>query len=128
MHGIWSGDEDFGNGSVGSLHAEYASKCKTIKSLFAQQHSIVSVDDLKTLLDEFVDDTEFLKDGMAIAKEKYEKKLTNSRCSVDLLMKLAWDIVGFEQLLKQANNFKNELELMVNDLKLGLQNVVVVRI
>ena len=68
VHGIWSGDEDFGNGSVGSLHAEYASKCKSIKSLFAQQHSIVSVDDLKTLLDEFVDDTEFLKDGMAIAK------------------------------------------------------------
>ena len=43
-------------------------------------------------------------------------------------MKLAWDVVGFEQLLKQANNFKNELELMVNDLKLGLQNVVVVHI
>ena len=121
VHGIWSGDEDFGNGSCKTT-------CKTIKSLFAQQHSIVSVDDLETLLDEFVDDTEFLKDGMAIAKEKYEKKLTNSRCSDDLLMKLAWDVVGFEQLLKQANNFKNELELMVNDLKLGLQNVVVVRI
>jgi hypothetical protein len=86
------------------------------------------MDDLKTLVDEFVDDTEFLKDGMASAKEKYEKKLTNSRCSDDLLMKLAWDVVGFEQLLKQANEFKNELELMIDDLKLCLQNVVVTRL
>jgi hypothetical protein len=128
VRGIWSGDEDFGDGSVESLHAECASKCNTFKRLFAQQHSSVSIDDLKTLVDEFVDDTEFLKDGMASAKEKYEKKLTNFRCSDDLLMKLAWDVVGFEQLLKQANEFKNELELMIDDLKLCLQNVVVTRL
>jgi hypothetical protein len=36
VHGIWSGDEDFGDGSVESLHAEYASKCNTFKRLFAQ--------------------------------------------------------------------------------------------
>ena len=125
---MWSGDEDFGNGSVGRLHAEYESKCNTVKRLFGQQHSSVLVDDVKGLVDDFLHDTEFLKDGMDIAKEKYDKKLANSRCSEDLLMKLAWDVVGFEQLLKQANDFKNELELVVNDLKFGLQNVAVLRI
>ena len=125
---MWSGDEDFGNGSVGRLLAEYASKCNTIKRLFGQQHSSVLVDDVKGLVDDFVHDAEFLKDGMDIAKEKYGKKLTNSRCSEDLLMKLAWDVVGFEQLLKQANDFKDELELVVNGLKFGLQNVAVLRI
>ena len=121
---MWSGDEDFGNGSVGRLHAEYASKCNTIRRLFGQQHSSVLVDDVKGL----VYDAELLKDGMDIVKEKYGKKLTNSRCLEDFLMKLAWDVVGFEQLLKQANDFKDELELMVNDLKFGLQNVAVLRI
>ena len=125
---MWSGDEDFGNGSVGRLHAEYASKFNIIKTLFGQQHSSVLVDDVKGLVDDFVHDAEFLKDGMDIAKEKYGKKLTNSRCSEDLLMKLAWDVVGFEQLLKQANDFKDELELVINDLKFGLQNVAVLRI
>lgn len=125
---MWSGDEDFGNGSVGRFHAEYASKCNTIKRLFGQQHSSVLVDDVKGLIDDFVHDAEFLKDCMDIAKEKYDKKLTNSRCSEDLFMKLAWDVVGFEQLLKQANDFKDELELVVNDLKFGLQNVAVLRI
>ena len=96
--------------------------------MFGQQHSSVLVDDVKGLVDDFVHDTEFLKDGMDIAKEKYDKKLANSCCSEDLLMKLAWDVVGFEQLLKQANDFKDELELVVNDLKFGLQNIAVLRI
>lgn len=39
-------------------------------------------------------------------------------------MKLAWDVVGYEQLLKQANEMKNCLNVMINDLKIGLCNAV----
>ena len=110
------------------LHSDYTAKCNAFKKLFAKKQPSLSVDDLKPLADQFADDTVFLMDGMAIAKQKYEKKLTYSRCSDDVLMKLAWDLVGFEQLLKQADEFKVVLNTVIDDLKLGLQNTAVVHL
>ena len=128
VRGKWSGDEDLGDGSVDRRNSEYTSKCNAVKKMCAQKQSSLSVDHVKILVDGFVDDTEFLKNGLATAKKKYESKLTNSCCSDDLLMKLSWDVVGFEQLLKQTNEFKDELNIVIDDLKLGLQNVGVVHL
>lgn len=71
-----------------------------------------------------MDDIAFFDNGTTLAKDKYEKKLESLRCSEDLLMKLAWDVLGYEQLLKQACGFEDELNMTVDDLKLGLHNTV----
>ena len=128
VRGKWSGDEDLGDGSVDRLHSEYSSKCNAFKKMCAQKQSSLSVDHVNILVDGFVDDTEFLKNGLGTAKKKYESKLINFRCSDNLLMKLSWDVVGFEQLLKQTNEFKDELNIVIDDLKLGLHNVGVVHL
>ncbi len=51
--------------------------------------------------------------------------MTASQRSDKTLMNLAWDLVGFEELTKQANGLKAELDNMINNLKLGLRNLVV---
>ena len=56
------------------------------------------------------------------------EKLKSLRGSEALLMKLAWDVVGYERLSKQAREFNDELNMMVDDLRLGLCNTVLAQL
>ena len=83
---------------------------------------------LKTLLGEVTNALEFLEHGLTIAKETYEKKLEKSHLSDDLLMQLAWDVVGFEQLINQGNEIEEEVSSMVDDMRLGLASSVILQL
>lgn len=64
---------------------------------------------LKTVLK---NDVEFLKEGEAASRTRYEKHRTKSNPSESLLIGLAWDLIGFEDLLKDAIQLKGDcLEL-----------------
>jgi hypothetical protein len=72
-----------------------------------------------------MEDIEFLEKGMSSAKRAYEVKLEKSRVSDNLMMKLAWDVAGYEQLLVKAKEFEKDFDLMADELKLGVGRVVV---
>ena len=38
---------------------------------------------------------------------------------------MAWDLVGFEELMKQANGIKADLDNNISNLKLGLHGLAV---
>ena len=123
VKGLWSGDEDLGDGVVNILYSEYVSTCNELR-LCAEDKNL-SLNALNKIHKQFLDDIEFLEHGTTNARKKYEATLTASQRSDKTLMNLAWDLVGFEELTKQANGLKSELDNMINNLKLGLRNLVV---
>ena len=69
-----------------------------------------------------MEDIEFLEKGMSSAKRTYEEKLEKSRASDNLMMKLAWDVAGYEQLEK-AKEFQKDLDSIADELKLDVGGV-----
>ena len=69
-------------------------------------------------------DIEFLEKGMSSAKRTYEEKLEKSRASDNLMMKLAWDVAGYEQLIEKAKEFQKDLDSIADKLKLDVGGVV----
>lgn len=112
-----------GNGTVAIRHFEYSSKCSALK-LCVRRNSL-SVEYINQLRDDLMEDIEFLEKGMSSAKRAYEVKLEKSRVSDNLMMKLAWDVAGYEQLLVKAKEFEKDFDLMADELKLGVGRVVV---
>ena len=68
---------------------------------------------------QFVVDIEFLEHGTTNAKKKYEATLAASQRLEKTLMNLAWDLVEFEELTKQANGLKADLDNIMSNLQLG---------
>ena len=123
VKGLWSGDEDLGDGFVNTLYSEYVSKCNELKS--CTENNSVSIKALKKMQKQFVVDIEFLEHGTTIAKKKYEATLAASQRSEKTLMNLAWDLVGFEELTKQANGLKADLDNIMSNLQLGCHDLAV---
>ena len=71
-----------------------------------------------------MEDIEFLEKGMSSAKRTYEEKLEKSRASDNLMMKLAWDVAGYEQLIEKAKEFQKDLDSIADELKLDVGGVV----
>ena len=66
------------------------------------------------------EDIEFLEKEMSLAKRTYEEKLEKSRSSDNLMMKLAWDVAGYEQLLVKAKEFQKDFDSIADDLRLDV--------
>ena len=109
---LWSGDEDLGDGVVNILHSEYVSKCNELKS--CTENNNVSINALK-MQKQFVVDIEFLEHGTTNANKKYEAMLAASQRSEKTLINLAWDLVEFEELMKQANELKSDLDNIISN-------------
>lgn len=84
----------------------------------------MSIDVIKKLSIDLVEDIEFLEKGMSSAKRTYEEKLEKSRASDNLMMKLAWDVAGYEQLIEKAKEFQKDLDSIADELKLDVGGVV----
>ena len=104
MRGEWSGDEDLGSGKLNEMYKEYQSRCTAVKNF--GKHLTTIMNDCKTLMEQLTDDVYFLVVGISTAKEMYEKAFEAKRYSESVLMELSWDLVGYEELEKQAMEFK----------------------
>ncbi len=67
---------------------------------------------------QFLDDIKFLEHKTTNARKNYEATLTASERSDKRLINLAWDLVGFEELMKQTNGLKAKLYNMIDRYKL----------
>jgi hypothetical protein len=70
-------------------------------------------------------DIPFLEESSAAAKIAYESALNVSGKTEQTLMELAWNVTGYEELLKQANAYQDELSEMTSYLQQGgLEKVI----
>lgn len=91
-----------------NLRQEYDTRREFAKSLGSAE----LFEDLRILTAVLQKDEEFLKEGEAEARSKYEKHRTKSNPSESLLIGLAWDLMGFKDLLRDAIQLKGDcLEL-----------------
>ena len=109
--GEWSGDEDLGSGELKVLYEEYKSRCACVRALGMQKNNFAR---LNSALEA---DLTFLVKGDESAKKQYEQALQVSGKSEAKLMELAWNSTGFAELVKQANEFKNEVTLCMEYLQ-----------
>ena len=71
-----------------------------------KDRSDVLLEDLRILYTILNNDLEFLWEGELDARTKYEKHRSKQNPSESLLMGLAWDLVGFQYLLKEVSDLK----------------------
>ena len=122
--GAWAGDEDLGDGKLQQLHNQYTSDCSLVKKISAKPCSQLTIEELQKL-DEMVKGyLEFLTAVELCAKDAYEKVLQASRPSENTLMELSWNLIGFEELLKQNSEFSQEITQVVNKHVSGQQQFV----
>ena len=102
VKGKWGGDEDLGDGKLEKLKQEYDQRREFARSLGLGHREGQLQEDLHLLLFAIESDTLFLTNGEKEARDVYEKRRRASNSSETTLIALAWDLVGFEDLLKEA--------------------------
>lgn len=94
MRGEWNGDVDLGNGQLQALRQEYDARQQDLQQ-----------DDLAAALEHLRQDVKFLSSGLQDAATTYSKKFAKPGTPNDTLMNLSWNVVEFQTLLQQANDF-----------------------
>ena len=112
VKGKWAGDEDLGDGVLESLQKEYEQRRAFVRSLGLGHREGHLQEDLHLLLYAIEADITFLRNGEQESRELYEKRRRASNSSETVLIALAWDLVGFEDLLKETA----QLRAKCNDL------------
>ena len=92
MRGIWSGDEDLGDGSLQALYDDYKVRCAFVRGIGTPGRSILFLNDVASLLVELQKDLEFLITGADAANGAYNRALQGGRSSDHTLMELAWAV------------------------------------
>ena len=118
MRGEWAGDKDLGSGALQLLYKEYRSRCQSVRQL-----GVIALNFVK-LKSELENDLVYLSGGEKVAKEEYAKAVKVSGKRESTLMELAWNATGFEHLVRQGNEFKNEVTLFIEHILMGEHNKV----
>ena len=114
VKGKWAGDEDLGDGVMERLEAEYDLRKEFSRSLGVGARAGNIVEDLNLLLFGIAQDIDVLKNGEKKANELYEKHRRGSNTSESMLMALAWDLVGYEQLLRDADQLTAKCNTIIH--------------
>lgn len=115
MRGTWAGDEDLGDGSLQILYADYKARCSFVRSVGTPERSRLITRDVEKLQQELLSDLEFLTTGAEVASGVYSRAIQGGRSSDQMMMELAWSVVGFEELVKKVRTFQVELSAFVQD-------------
>ena len=114
LRGVWSGDEDLGDGLLQQLFEVYKSRRASVMCIgTAKRLQKVSLD-LTNVLSEITNDLDFLARGVVSANEAYSKALKANTSSEQTMMELSWNAVGFEELVKQAIALQNDLNALLH--------------
>lgn len=102
MRNEWSGDIDFGDGSVQRVHNDYIRDLKFIRGIGCSQrraYHCVQID-LQKQLSNLLTDMTFLKEGHTSVKALYENKRNLLNVKEDALFAIAWDLEGYSKLME----------------------------
>lgn len=114
----WNGDEDLGDGTLQRLHTEYMRQRQFITGLGLREREGVLPNDLDILMGIFEADKKFLKEGTERVRKDYEEKRAKQKSSETMMMTLAWDLQGFEELLSQCVKFTEVVRQLKGTLSL----------
>ena len=89
-----------------------------ITGLGLKEREGVLPNDLDILLGIFEADNKFLKEGMEKVRKDYEEKRAKQKSSETMMMTLAWDLHGFEELLSQCVKFTEVVRQLKGTLSL----------
>lgn len=106
MCGVWAGDEDLGDGMLQNLFKEYKARISRVKSM--------NDGNVNELLESVKGDLDWLLNGERGAKASYENALQAKRSAQNTLMELAWDTIGYEQLIKDCKCLTEELSSLIS--------------
>ena len=102
VKGKWAGDQDLGDGELENLRKGYDQWRVFVRSLGLGHREGHLHKDLHLLLFAIESDIMFLQNGETEARDLYERCRRALNASETVLIALAWDLVGFEDLLKEA--------------------------
>lgn len=94
MQGIWSGDEDVGNGSLEALYDDYKARCAFVRAIGTPGRSSVIFNDVASLLVKSQKHLECLSIGADVTNGVYNRACQGQSSSDHTLMELAGVVVG----------------------------------
>ena len=125
MRGNWEGDVDLGDGSLQVLLKEYKDRCSFVKSIGIGKRLNLIQDDVSKVKVEIESDVVFLVGGSEEASKIYNKAVEGGRSAESKLMALAWNVTGFQELLKKAKGLVMELGGVLESVCGGLTSYLV---
>ena len=124
MRGVWAGDENLGDGSLRVLFTEYKERCAFVNEIGSPRRVKLILEDVKKILSQIEVDLDFLKASAKLANDAYAKVLYGVMSSEQSKMELAWNVIGFEELLKKLVQIQSELNgIICGDNKVKLLSV-----
>ena len=113
VKGKWAGDEDRRDGALENLLQDYEQRRAFVRSIGVGHRAGDLQEDLHLLLFAIETDITFLHKGEQEARDVYEKCRRVSNASKTVLIALAWDLVGFEDLLKESARLTDKCKELI---------------
>ena len=116
MRKEWNGDVDQGTGKLLTLRRQYDERCETFKEApkAADRHTLQQ--SLTKVLESIEDDITFLTEGLEKAAKLFQEKMRKATTSEETLRCLNWEVVEYQVLLEQSNNWLSLLTDLLGEL------------
>lgn len=116
MRKEWNGDIDLGTGKLLALRRQYDERGQIFREApkAANQHTLQQ--SLMNVLENIEDDIVFLTEGLEKATKLFQEKMRKATTSEETLRCLNWEVVEFQVLLKQSNNWLTLLTDLLGEL------------
>lgn len=116
MRKEWNGDVDLGTGKLLALRRQYDERGQIFREApkAANQHTLQQ--SLMNVLENIEDDIVFLTEGLEKATKLFQEKMRKATTSEETLRCLDWEVVEFQVLLEQSNNWLTLLTDLLGEL------------
>lgn len=116
MRKEWNGDVDLGTGKLLALRRQYDERGQIFREApkAANQHTLQQ--SLMNVLENIEDDIVFLTEGLEKATKLFQEKMRKATTSEETLRCLNWEVVEFQVLLEQSNNWLTLLTDLLGEL------------
>lgn len=116
MRKEWNDDVDLGTGKLLALRRQYDERCETFKEApkAADRHTLQQ--SLTKVLESIEDDITFLTEGLEKVAKLFQEKMRKATTSEETLRCLNWEVVEYQVLLEQSNNWLSLLTDLLGEL------------
>ncbi len=116
MRKVWNGDVDLGNGELQALRRDYEERNSTFKEAPKSANRLDLQQSVTKVIDSIEADIQFLHSGLEKATKLFREKMRRQTTSEETLRCLNWEVVEFQVLLEQSNNWLQLLSGLLGQL------------
>ena len=116
MRKVWNGDVDLGNGELLNLRRQYDERNEVFKNAPKAANCHALQQSLTKITDSIEDDVSFLTEGLEKATKLFREKMRRATTSEETLRCLNWEVVEYQVLLEQSNNWLRLLSDLLGEL------------